>query len=329
MNKRSALFLAAWIGAAPFLKAEMAKSNIEQLGSLIQFSIPAIPEPPISASAWDSQKATLLLEQASLANTASIASSALAPKKVLATINSILKDVPAEKLQKLTQPQANAVAGLILDRLFDRQKPAAQTLDAVAVLSQLQAEQILDLREQPLRTITHYEGSRNNHEDQVAVHGVPSSVKLIRSQTVFRHYTTKEGLDEILRTQSLKNGFLPYIQRADGLYRKTFEDLNGIFLTLPGKNGKRVGVPKSEYPHYVDLILPARLPVLEIESNGIYMIPLPARTRNWISRLYNQWVDGKNLANHDLSTVETVNQKGGLGPELAVPVKIVGHGKAR
>jgi hypothetical protein len=159
--------------------------------------------------------------------------------------------------------------------------------------------------------------------------GVPETVKRIDAGgTVFRHYTTREGLDAILKENSLVNGFMPYVELAQALYRKTYRDLTGVFLTLPKVAGDRVGVPAKDFTHYVDLRVPRGLPVLEIEKGAIFLVPMPASTRGWVAELYRKWVRGEGLNPTYRGSVEDVERDGGPGPSLAMPIEIVGHGRA-
>jgi hypothetical protein len=158
--------------------------------------------------------------------------------------------------------------------------------------------------------------------------GVPETVRRFDADgVVFRHYTTKEGLDSILKEKSLKNGFLPYVELARALYTKTYRDLTGVFLTLPKVPGDHVGVPATDFTHYVDLLVPAGLPVLEIEKGAIFLVPLPARTRGWVADLYRKWVTGGGMSSTYKSSVSEVDKDGGVGPALAMPIEIVGSGR--
>jgi hypothetical protein len=225
--------------------------------------------------------------------------------------------MPADKLQ--------ALASVIMDGAAGRESRA--DLTAVSVLSEASLAKVEGLRGSVTETL-HNPGHTESHEDMISSRGVPETVKRYNADgVVFRHYTTAEGLDAILKEGSLRNGFMPYVQLAKAVYRKTFRDLTGVFLTLPKVEGDRVGVPAKDFTHYVDLLVPAGLPVLEIEKGAIFLVPMPARTRGWVADLYRKWVRGEGMSSTYKTSIEDVEKDGGVGPALSMPIEVVGHGR--
>ncbi len=113
---------------------------------------------------------------------------------------------------------------------------------------------------------------------------------------------------------------------AQGVHKKTFKDLTGVFLTLPAVPGDHVGVPAREFTHYVDVLVPENFPVLDVEKGRIFLIPLPGRTRSWVADIYRRWIGGGDAGMYAQSA-ERLDAEGGPGPELVVPLSVVDHGQ--
>lgn len=343
---QSAASAAAPVAAAP--------GTVAALGGLLAAALPglssvnpaapapvALPSLALPAQAagaavpalLDARKAAVLLRRAEAAAStlkpaegAATAPSA-PPLKVLEAVNSVLKDFTPEQLQSMPEDRLQALAGVILDGAAGR-APRAD-LEASVVLAEAGLAKVEAARAGVRETLLN-PGHNETHADMITARGVPEAVRRVDAQgTVFRHYTTKEGLEAILRTKSLWNGFMPYVQLANAVYHKTFRDLTGVFLTLPGVEGERVGVPKREFDHYVDIRVSARLPVLEVEKKAIYLIPMPGRARAWVADLYRRWMTGGDVGTTYARTLQDVEEDGGPGPELAVPIEIVDSGKVK
>lgn len=290
-------------------------------------SLPALPSPvPVLA---DARKAAALLERAAALPAAEEAGAGQAqaePLKVLEAVNATLKDFTAEDIRSMPEERLQALAGMILDGAAGR-APRAD-LAAVTAIAEANLSRVTRLKKSPLKETLLNPGHPEIHGDIITVSGVPEVVRPIEAgERVFRHYTTKEGLDAILAEKTLWNGFLSYVQLARSLFRKSFKDLTGVFLTVPGVDGQSVGVPAKEFPYWVDLKVPGGLPVLEVEKEAIYLIPMPGRTRSWVADMYRRWVSGAEVEPHYRKMVEELDREGGLGPDLSVPITIVGHGK--
>ena len=242
-------------------------------------------------------------------------------------MNATLRDFTPDQIRGMPEDRLQALASVIMDGAAGS-TPRAD-MAAVSLLSHAKAAKIERLRGKVEETLNN-PGHTDSHADMMTVRGVPESVRRFDSTgIVFRHYTTQDGLDSILREKSLWNGFVPYVEIARALYRKTYRDLTGVFLTLPKVKGDLVGTPAVEFNRYVDLRVPAGLPVLEIERGAIYVIPLPGRTRGWIADLYRRWVMGEGKNSTYARTIDEIEGDGGPWPALAVPIEIVGHGRVK
>ena len=316
------------------LPAQASTGRVSALGKLLTATLPSLP--PLLAAApaptpamLDASKVAALISRAS-ALTADAApapaSPARPPLKVLEAVNSTLRDFTPDQIGVMTEEKLRSLASVILDGVDGREPPA--DLAAAIALSEANLSRVESLRGLARETL-HNPGHNDSHGDMITVRGVPETVKRHDADgTVFRHYTTGEGRDAILRERTLRNGFVPYVQSAPGVYRKTYRDLAGVFLTLPRVAGDRVGVPARDFTHYVDLLVPRGLPVLEIEAVAIYLVPLPGRTRDWIAGYYRLWASGGGMNSIHRTAIETIEDDGGVGPSLAMPIEIVGHGRA-
>lgn len=340
--RRSALFLLSLVLALPVRAgvvgapaAARAASPVAALGSMLAAAMSVSPltaaTPLPAPSMLDLSRAQALVARAQAlpvaASPAPVAAAAAAePLRVLEAVNATLRDLTPKQIAELPEAKLQALASVVMDGAAGRE--ARPDLAAVSVLSEASLAKVEALRGSVSETL-HNPGHNESHGDMITASGVPDSVRRYDADgVVFRHYTTKEGLEAILAEKSLKNGFLPYVQLAQAVYRKTFRDLTGVFLTLPGVDGGRVGVPVKDFTHYVDLKVPRGLPVLEIEKGAIFLVPLPARTRGWVADLYRRWVTGGGADPTYKGSIEEVERGGGPGPSLAMPIEIVGHGRA-
>lgn len=313
--------------------AVAAASPAAALGSLLTATLPSMPSllqaAPLPAPALLDQSkvhALILRAQAQPVVAAPLpAVSAAQPLQVLEAVNSTLRDFSPEQIRDMPDDQLQALASVIMDGAAGRETKA--DLTAVSALSEANLARVESLRGTVTETL-HNPGHNESHGDMITSRGVPETVKRYDAEgTVFRHYTTREGLAGILKDKSLRNGFMPYVELARSLYTKTYRDLTGVFLTLPKVSGDHVGVPAKDFDHYVDLRVPKGLPVLEIEKGAIFLVPMPARTRGWVADLYRKWVKGEGLNPTYKGSIEEVEKDGGVGPSLSMPVEVVGHGR--
>lgn len=330
-----ALLLALPAGAAVVrvpLAASVSVSPAAALASLLTATLPAIA--PLSAAApspmpaiLDTSKVAALISRAQALPAAPVAAAvpAAQPLQVLEAVNSTLRDLTPRQIREMPEEDLQSLASLIMDGAAGRASKA--DLTAARTLSEANLARVESLRGTHSETL-HNPGHNESHEDMITARGIPDAVKRIDADgIVFRHYTTKEGLDAILKEKSLINGFMPYVQLARAVYRKTFRDLTGVFLTLPKVEGDRVGVPAKDFTHYVDLKVPKGLPVLEVEKGAIFLVPMPARTRGWVADLYRRWVTGGGMDPTYKTSIEDVEKDGGVGPSLAMPIEIVRSGR--
>ena len=332
-----ALLLAppAWGGGARGRGAAAAAGPAGALGSLLAATYPAMPSLALAAplptpSMLDTSKVQALMARAQALPAAPVPAApapvAAQPLAVLEAVNSTLRDLTPDQIRDMPEDKLQALASVIMDGAAGREAKA--DLTAVSALSEANLARVESLRGPVVETL-HNPGHNESHGDMITAKGVPDKVKRFDSEgVVFRHYTTKEGLDAILEEKSLRNGFLSYVELARALYTKTYRDLTGVFLTLPKVSGDQVGVPAKEFAYFVDLRVPRGLPVLEIEKGAIFLVPMPARTRGWVADLYRKWVKGEEVNPTYRRSVEDVEKEGGLGPSLSMPIEVVGHGRA-
>lgn len=312
-----------------------AAAPVAALGGLLSAAMPSagplvLAAPSPTPSLLDTSRAEALIARARALPAspvpAAAAVAAAQPLQILEAVNSTLRDLTPAQIRDMPIDTLAALASVIMDGAEGR-APRAD-LAAATALSEANLA-VVERRRGPVAETLHNPGHNESHGDMITSRGVPETVKRIDADgVVFRHYTTEEGLDAILKEKSLINGFMPYVELARGLYRKTYRDLTGVFLTLPKVEGDRVGVPAKDFTHYVDLLVPRGLPVLEIEKGAIFLVPMPARTRGWIADLYRKWVRGEPVNPTYKGSVEDVEKDGGVGPSLAMPIEIVGHGRA-
>lgn len=122
----------------------------------------------------------------------------------------------------------------------------------------------------------------SGHPDIIDVRGIPADAAFIRAGTrVYRHYSTPAICKKLREELQLRSGANSYVQNSPGLYRKLFSDLHGIFLTLPAQRAQNVGVAAAAHD-FVDIVLDADTPLIELEAGKIFLIPLPPRHFEWI-----------------------------------------------
>jgi len=303
----------------------MRRPALFLLALLLALSAPMPTPSLLSVSKVEALIARAQALPAAVSPAAAAPAAAASPLRILEAVNSTLRDLTPKQIAETPGDKLQALASVIMDGAQGRD--ARADLAAVSALSEASLAKVEGLRGTVVETL-HNPGHNESHGDMITSRGVPETVKRYDADgVVFRHYTTKEGLDSILKEKSLINGFMPYVELAQALYRKTYRDLTGVFLTLPKVKGDRVGVPAKDFTHYVDLRVPSGLPVLEIEKGAIFLVPLPARTRGWVADLYRRWVTGGGMDSTYKSSVEDVEKDGGVGPSLAMPIEIVGHGR--
>lgn len=288
--------------------------------------VPAAPTP--TPTLLDARKSAALFSRLPAAPAQPLAAS---PLQVLEAANATLKDFSPERLRGLSDGDIAALAGIVLDGAVGR-APRAD-LAGAGVLMRERWEKIRRLSEKQVEEVVINPGRNETHSAMIEAHGVPATAKPFRSEgTTFRYYVSERRYGPIMDGEGLPNGVLPYVEAARGVFKKVYVDLTGVFLTLPSVDGGRVGVPREEaagaFNRYVDLRLSRGMPVLEIEKGLIYLIPLPARTRDWISERYRAWALGGG-GSTETETAMNLERDGGLGPRLAVPIKIVRSGRVR
>ncbi len=159
----------------------------------------------------------------------------------------------------------------------------------------------------------------------VSVTGVPHDARWVENpeKMIFRHYVESESSREnILETSSLRNSFVSYETVIQGVERKIYKELTGVFLTLPQVSPQEIGRPESGL--FVDFRIPADIPVLEIEPGRIYLIPGPRRPRPWLLELYRRYqTHPRSLSSVELSYLRSIGSEDDLGKEFSIPIVLV------
>jgi hypothetical protein len=296
--------------------------------ALAPLSSLSMPVPVVSASLHDPARAAVLVERGAALAALPVAVNPEEPVsavKTLEAVNSVLKDFSPNDLRSMPEEKLNRLAGLVMDQAAGRR--GADDAEAIAALAEANLRKIDRLRAAPMREKIINPGHPDSHADMIDVEGIPERVKTVpHDGVVYRHYTTADGLMSILDSGGLWNGFMPYVEMARGVYKKTFKDLTGVFLTVPGVPGDHVGVPADTFTHYVDVVVPKNLPLLEVEKGGIYLIPLPGRTRSWFVDIFRRWAGGGDAGMYEAS-VKQLDAAGGLGPDLVLPLIVVDYGE--
>ena len=165
-----------------------------------------------------------------------------------------------------------------------------------------------------------------NKPDQVqlATSGVPATAQLLNpGETIFRHYSSKEGVLAIVEKFTIRAGNMNYVIRSSG-YREDFTDLTGAFLTQPGSNAQDVGVI-TENSSYVDLKLYAGTGLIDLEP-GIFLIPGARNYPQWLVESYEKFLSSGVLpkAAAEIRAVQDLAAQNGNHP-LEIPVRVVGY----
>jgi hypothetical protein len=268
--------------------------------------------PRIGPAAWNPARAKALDGPAGSA------------KEILAAANAVLRDFSPEDIPSLAPGALESLREIVLDQLDPGRAGRSSRMEGVKALAARRARLLESLRGAPAEPYRPYRSAYDGQEVPVYTREVPRSLKLVSGpRPVFRHYTSRKGLEGILRSSSLRNGILPYVRLVSGCTRTYYEMLTGAFLTLPDRGGGSVGVPEDN-ACWVDLRVPDGIPVFEVEPGRIYLIPLPGRTDGWIRDLYFRWIGGEPRALDYFSSLPRLEESGGPGPELFVPVEIAG-----
>lgn len=149
--------------------------------------------------------------------------------------------------------------------------------------------------------------------------GMPATLRLVPSEgKVFRHYTTKSRLQEILKTKMLQASWTPFYYSAFMVDYN--EDLTGVFITTPEFKANQVGV-REENASFIDFKLPANTGILYIRD-GVLLIPGTPTAEPWKVRLY-QSEDRKYHQDHAEEFARWDRE--GIPQPLTVSIEVVGH----
>ena len=335
------LFGVAPLGAAGFSagKAPAALAATAPSPEPLQLAVAALKSGAVQIPAWappalfDTSRAEALLSRIQpRSQPAAVRRIGVSAQegalRTLQSANSLLRDFTPKEIAKMPLAQLKALTGILFDQLDG--KPARPDVDGIATLAEARKRKILAASGAPLDEAVLSSAQGERSLDVVEVRGAPDGFKsATHHPRVLRHYTTKEGYAAIMASRSIGNGPTPYVQLSPEISRKYFPDLTGVFFTRPGIGGEKVGVPKSEFPFYVDVALPDDLPLFEVEAGRIFLLPLPGGARDWVKKYFNDWIrTGRTPSGYE-GMIEKISHGGGPGPELQVPVRIVASGRVK
>ncbi|MFA6093072.1 MAG: hypothetical protein WCU88_07145 [Elusimicrobiota bacterium] len=366
-------------GVAPL--APIASPGLLRLGSFVEAALPGLsmhslpqdsvlmksffpdygPTKPLP-EAFSPVKAAVLLDRArkeepslkAAPGVGFLNSPPVSAQEVLLAVNSVLQDIPADKLKDMPAETLDQLAMLAFDQPGF---PAQESLDpwrslgGVVELSKARAQTLLSKPQGGWEWKTRL----SNKEDWLASslkrsvsHHLPKEARLVSADpaaavkaangiplrpTVFRHYLEGEGywnLQGIFSRmkQRLWNSTMPYVKLMLHQFLKdhavTYKDFEGVFLTLPGVPPEKVGVP--ERTRYVDIRIPADLPLLEIEPGNIFLVPLPLRMRAEDHEHYQKQLGWGKIPWHDSEEDLWKSHADLPGPILPIPFEPVGAG---
>jgi hypothetical protein len=279
---------------------------------------------------------------------------------LLVAVNSVLQDIPPETLKDMPAETLDQLSMLVFDQpALPKGEPRDPwtSLEGVAALSEARAGVLLskprggwewkrrisdmvdwngsDLKRSVARRLP---GAARFHSPEPGgarkAHGVPLR------ETVFRHYLEEgvalpilgeKGAWEFLGglARGLWNSTMPYIRLTLHALLKnhavSYRDLEGVFLTLPGVPPEKVGVP--ERTRFVDLRIPASLPLIEIEPGNIFVVPLPSRMRAEDWEKYHRAMHHGIRPWHDPDDEAWKSHADIPGPVLGMPFELVKTGQ--
>lgn len=129
--------------------------------------------------------------------------------------------------------------------------------------------------------------------------GLPQTHEVIRlsetetSQRTFRHYTSTEGLEQILASKTLIVGKTAYVD-----FQSIFTDVRGVFLTDPQAESGAVGL-HADNVSWIDIKVDPKIPVIKLSRFPIiYVIPGVGTPPEWMKAAYQ----GQNKNNKSSST---------------------------
>ena len=163
-------------------------------------------------------------------------------------------------------------------------------------------------------------------ESMVLANGYPPFLSRVdtRGKTFRIFCPSAESAEAIRRESSLLPAFYGYVEKA-GPMRTDYPDLTGVFITIPGASPSSVGVP--DYKHYVDFQLPDEVGLVGVgyKHPDIFLIPGPARIRDWMIAQAREIIAGRRPADPAIAdVVEIVRKFGDKIPEYRIPIRILG-----
>jgi hypothetical protein len=293
----------------------------------------AVPFP----AAWNPEKAAVLLERAKAEKLLAPSghgvvhavggASAEQAKPLLEKINAVLTDFSPQELRDMPAEKLHQLVAVIMDQSGSFASMTDASLPGAVHLSRKRAEVIRSKLTPSPKMDQPYANVLDGHEMPRYTQDVPGHARFLDGERpVMRHYLSQERLDAVLKTGTLGNAVLPYVQRTHGVWHDYYETLTGLFLTLPSVKGGAVGV-RDENASFVDLVIDAAFPLIEIEPGRIYLVPMPGMPESWVKEIYLKWIAGDAGALSYHGQLPRLEQNGGPGPFVRLPVKVVGSSR--
>ncbi len=179
-----------------------------------------------------------------------------------------------------------SVALLLFCQFLRAELDCSLHLKSPIALNHYFVEEIMKLAPQKAKQIKKISAGVDG-QDIVFWRGLPKGVQVIDGKElgVLRHYSN--DIQEIIKSGGLRAGVRPYIYPL-AHQRDLYVDLQGLFLTKPEFDPRRLWMGYSNKTPYIDLTLPEGLKVLRIEP-GVYLIPSASYKPKWLRQAYQSY----------------------------------------
>ena len=159
-----------------------------------------------------------------------------------------------------------------------------------------------------------------DEQDLEFLTGLPNGVDVIRSEDLglMTHYSP--AAVAIAESGALKTGDRPYINATEYL-RKEYEDLTGVFLTLPDFDPSELWMNVNFDTPRVNVTLPPGLLVLKFKA-GFYLIPGPAALRDWLRNAYAAYLETGEAPQYLIDRLQRLQHSGGPQQPVEIPLSI-------
>ncbi len=202
--------------------------------------------------------------------------------------------------------------------------------------SEQEVTRLLELQSIPVKTVYR---SANPDDHTADILGVPSFVQEahpIHGRVFRKYFVDKSKIERVLRTQHLSadepHSLGATIAKAFGarLFSKNYLDLEGISFvdtdSLPTNSVYPIPSNTNYDFDYVEFRLLPGTGALQIQP-GLFLAPGSSQPPEWMVKLYNEYVNSKEISPQYSSLLETFmkwDAKGGINP-AQLPIEIVAY----